>query len=276
MRKIEESQDMSLWLVRMPAYRGLFTYEVGDEAYTPLGSGIFLWQLEILADTMEITEANGEGTTVQITCQMKKTLLDLPEDACVEIQRIKKRFVIEQWFGEADLASKAFNLNRIAIDSPPVDTTIDFDSIPILKRDVLAGHYEFVLEGSVLQSVHRSWVELAHLEPEDATGFMLRVPAANPVCPMLLPEQASDVDMKLAVRLSLFPNPPLTSVYPNTAPAALAHQTARTFLKETKAHRSDDDRIVNYTIQINRVTDITTQDESFNADLGKKTFTFDT
>ena len=93
---------------------------------------------------------------------------------------------------------------------------------------------------------------------------------------MLLPEQASDVDMKLAVRLSLFPNPPLTSVYPNTAPAALAHQTARTFLKETKAHKSDDDRIVNYTIQINRVTDITTQDESFNADLGKKTFTFDT
>ena len=44
------------WLVGMPAYRGLFTYEVGGPDFPQLGNGVFLWQLEILANTMKITE----------------------------------------------------------------------------------------------------------------------------------------------------------------------------------------------------------------------------
>ena len=185
-----------------------------------------------------------EGSTVvAVTCQMQKRLLELPEDACPEIQGIKNHYVIEQWSGEANLEARGFKLDRIDLDNPPIHTTIDFDNTPVLKRDVLAGCYEFVLEESreILESVHRSWVEIAHLEVEQAVGFMLRVPAADPVCSMLLPEQASDVDAKLGA--------------------------ARSFLKETKVHKSGENRIVNYNIKITRVSDIQTRDETFYADL---------
>ena len=230
------------WIEDFPSYRGLFTYDVGGATFPELGNGVYLWQLEILAGTMVVLEEL-EGSIVSCTCQMQKRLLDLPEDACVEVQNMQGRFVTEQWYGEANLASRAFRLDRIDIDNPPIETTIDFDSVPVLKRDVLAGCYEFVLsdDEKLLRSVHRSWVEASNLNVNQAMGFMLRASVADPVCPMLLPAQSVDVDAKLLA--------------------------AKTFLQGTQVYVEGEKRVVNYSVDITRIADINTQFEQFYANV---------
>merc|ERR1719310_1083554 len=99
--------------------------------------------LEILPGTV-VVEApeSSTATTVAFSCQMKKELKSLPDDACEAMQNCKNKYVIEDWSGRAEVDSKVFVLNSIADE--PVDSTIEFDGLP-LPRAALAGVYEMEL-----------------------------------------------------------------------------------------------------------------------------------
>lgn len=144
------------WLTNFSIYRGLFTYDVGGPQFPELGNGVYLWQLEILEGSMGGMERDKTSMVVKCTCRMKKLLLDLPADACAAIQNIKGGYVVEQWSGEANLMTGGFKLDQINIDSPPIASTIDFDSLPVLTRENLAGCYEFMLNenAQLLRCVH--------------------------------------------------------------------------------------------------------------------------
>jgi len=179
------------WPKPFPGYKGLFTYRVAASersADQKLGNGVYLWALEILPGSFLLRERRDSAPTLRIQCRMKKTLLDLPEDACSQMKACLNCYVIEDWFGEAHAEDKVFRLDSIGASS--VASTIDFevDGLP-LSRQVLAGEYEMLLaaDNSVIRAVHASWVRFAKLNPDEATGIMFRVDSGNSVCPMLRP-----------------------------------------------------------------------------------------
>ena len=49
----------------------------------------------------------------KVTCQLRKTLVDVPLNAGGAMKGVKGKFVTEQWTGVADIDSRAFCLDAI-------------------------------------------------------------------------------------------------------------------------------------------------------------------
>ena len=134
------------WPDPFPGYMGIFTYEVDPcRTNSDLGQGVFLWQFEILPLTFSFLgpptrRGRGWGIKVaSITCAVRKTLVECPEDACDGIQDWKGKFITEQWEGEAHVEKRAFSLLKKGDE--PLENKFDFEGMP-LDRDALAGQFQ--------------------------------------------------------------------------------------------------------------------------------------
>lgn len=233
-----------VWPSPFPGYKGLFTYQVeADKRETDrsLGNGVYLWMLEILAGTAHLGVSEDDtAATTAFCCQMKKTLVDLPSDACEEMKACRDKYVIEQWYGRAELESKVFVLSKIA--EQPVNATINFDGLP-LPREALAGEYEMELakDDSVVKAIHVSWMNFANLPADEASGFMFRVNEGSSVCPVLRPASIHELEGKLLEAVEL--------------------------LKGSRVYQRGEAHRVRYWPTFFRVTEISTTSGTFQADL---------
>eukprot|EP01051_Picozoa_sp_SAG22_P016927 SAG22_NODE_2497_length_2510_cov_1.882621_4_plen_324_part_00 len=242
------------WPEPFPGFAGIFTYEVdlasdaalgSKDQEQSLGSGVYLWKLEIVAETFrtesEPDEADGR---TQVSCQLRKTLLDLPLNAGAAMQGCKGKHVVEEWRGSADVATLAFQLDEVDYDSPPVETTLDFTpGVLPLPRQALAGEYQMVLaaDGETVKAVHASWVVFANLRPEAAAGLLFRLDPEKVQCPMLQRSNAEQVTAQIT--------------------------DATELLRNSVTSKTDVPAIVHCDLNLASVSNISTTGESFDAEL---------
>ena len=179
----------SSWPDPFPGYMGIFSYEVNSEMRSSdqgLGSGVYLWQMEIMPNSFEVAEDADKDGFQAIRCRMRKTLIQLPASASQGMQEWKGKYVIEDWEGEANFEQRAFKLTGI-LGEAPVESTLDFAGRP-LDREALAGTYEMALDegNETIHAVHASWVEFAGLKADEAIGLLFKM-SGRSVCPMLKP-----------------------------------------------------------------------------------------
>jgi len=235
-----------IWPSPFPGYKGLFTYEVKEnerETDASLGNGVYLWMLEILSGTVQIGVHDEDDPDIHIVpfgCQMKKTLVSYPEDACDAMKACLDKYVIENWTGKAEVECKVFVLETIGPEV--VETTIQWQGLP-LPREALAGVFEMELapDDSVVKAVHVSWMQFANLSADEASGFMFRINEGSPICPTLRPPVLDELDRKLHEAVELL-------------------HGSRVF-QRGEAHR------VRYWPTIFRITDISTTAGTFEAEL---------
>jgi hypothetical protein len=240
------TQHGGIWPSPFPGYKGLFTYEVkGDERESDnsLGNGVYLWMLEIIPGTVRIgVPITDEDAHVLFACHMKKTLIQTPDDACLVMQACVNCFIVENWLGRAEVNHKAFHLDEVDFDEPPVESTIDFSGLP-LDRQALAGKYEMELaaDDSVVKAVHVSWMEFANISADDASGFMFRLNRGSKVCPVLRPPLDDELDHKL-------------------------HEAAE-LMHGSRVYQKGDAHIVRYWPTTFKVSDISSTDGTFEVEL---------
>jgi len=131
-----------MWPSPFPGYKGIFAYSVKETraADASLGNGCYLWMMEIIAGTVEISNADDEDDIdVCFSCQMKKTLVSTPLDACDAMKNTVDKYIIENWSGKAEIDRKVFILESIGEEY--IEATIDFSDLP-LPREALAGTFE--------------------------------------------------------------------------------------------------------------------------------------
>mmetsp|Transcript_160183 Transcript_160183/g.292520 ORF Transcript_160183/g.292520 Transcript_160183/m.292520 type:complete len:675 (-) Transcript_160183:166-2190(-) len=190
------------WPQPFPGYAGVFTYEVDEEHFPDvqagLGNGVYLWQLDIVGGTVEVFDDDSSSNSQGIRLQMKKLLLDLPEDASPAMQKQKRAYIIEEWVGNVDVRKKEFCVHCDGTSKPALENTIAFDGLP-LSRPALAGSYQMQIDedNMMVKAVHSSWVEFAKLQPEQATGYMLHIDGGSAITPMIRPAQDEGIEQTL-------------------------------------------------------------------------------
>lgn len=198
------------WPSPFPTYVGRFAYLVDEKNHPEpvakngqkfLGNGTFVWQLEILGETVHLSSF-GDGH--RISFHMKKQLQDLPADASSALRAQRGNYIIEEWVGDADLDARSFFISCSGTSPAPIECTLSLaqGEIP-LSRPILAGSYQMVLErgDSIIKSVHSSWVEFANLKPHMAMGYLLRV--EKHLCPMLYTPYTPEATAKTKVEKRL-------------------------------------------------------------------------